>query len=349
MHGKITKGKQLFAAVAIATLIVCTICPTLAVNAEERAYIDVTIENPGEYKPAISNEDISKMENYYNGDNYYEEGLFTDNEGGYTITSNSIFVMDWSKSTISRNSVYAISIDGYYLNPPTGAGSGSGQIYYAGEYVDEPFGKEEYLDRINLSEEYVFYGITVAEEYQPDVAVLTFSYYDNNGDNKYVKYCYTVQKGTYNLSFDVSDIIKGGPEGTMYRLYNGNSGEHFYTGNVGEARNLYTVGWQYEEYAWTAPTQSNTPVYRLYNSNVGYHHYTINAGERDSLVSIGWTDEGLAWYSDDNDTTPLYRLYNPNATGQYEAGGHHYTVSIVERDQLISAGWIDEGIGWYGL
>lgn len=37
----------------------------------------------------------------------------------------------------------------------------------------------------------------------------------------------------------------------------------------------------------------------------------------------------------------MYRLYNANA------GDHHYTTSVVERDHLISVGWNDEGIGWY--
>lgn len=41
------------------------------------------------------------------------------------------------------------------------------------------------------------------------------------------------------------------------------------------------------------------------------------------------------------ESTAMYRLYNPNA------GEHHYTLSTVERDSLIAAGWNDEGIGWY--
>ena len=39
--------------------------------------------------------------------------------------------------------------------------------------------------------------------------------------------------------------------------------------------------------------------------------------------------------------TPVYRLYNPYV------GDHHFTVSSQERDALVSAGWTDEGIGWY--
>jgi hypothetical protein len=71
--------------------------------------------------------------------------------------------------------------------------------------------------------------------------------------------------------------------------------------------------------------------------------------ERDNLLSLGWSDEGIGWYSNDNETTPMYRLYNPNATGDKEAGAHHYTQSKEEVDFLISQGWNAEGIGWYGL
>ena len=134
----------------------------------------------------------------------------------------------------------------------------------------------------------------------------------------------------------------------MYRLYNPNSGEHFYTSSVGEKNVLTSAGWNYEGEAWVAPKSSNTPVYRLYNSNSGEHHYTTSEGEKNNLVSIGWNDEGIGWYSNDSQTTPLYRLYNPNAKGPQEAGAHHYTTSAAERDSLVAAGWNSEGIGWYG-
>lgn len=150
-------------------------------------------------------------------------------------------------------------------------------------------------------------------------------------------------------SVPVDSQAAGTTGDSMYRLYNPNSGEHFYTKNSGEKDILASSGWTYEGIAWTAPTSSNTPVYRLYNPNSGEHHYTTGKVEKDYLVSIGWNDEGIGWYSDDNQGVPLYRLYNPNATGQYEAGAHHYTKDVTERNSLVAGGWNDEGIGWYGI
>ena len=131
----------------------------------------------------------------------------------------------------------------------------------------------------------------------------------------------------------------------MYRLYNPNSGEHFYTGSIEERDNLVVAGWIYEGVAWNAPVKTGDPVYRLYNPVNPDHHYTMSAEERDNLVAAGWIYEGVAWNSASPSNLPQYRLYNPNAL----TGIHHYTGSIEERDNLVAVGWIYEGIGWYGM
>lgn len=128
----------------------------------------------------------------------------------------------------------------------------------------------------------------------------------------------------------------------MYRMYNPNSGEHFYTGSIEERDMLDSVGWNYEGIAWFAPINGGTPIYRLFNPNNGDHHYTGSIEERDMLTGVGWIYEGVAW--NNGGTIPQYRLYNPNA----DCGSHHYTGSTEERDFLVSLGWHDEGIGWFG-
>ena len=132
----------------------------------------------------------------------------------------------------------------------------------------------------------------------------------------------------------------------MQRLYNPNSGEHFYTANIEERDNLVKLGWNYEGVGWTAPTSSGTPVYRLYNKYGGEHHYTTSASERDFLVKAGWNDEGIGWYSvDSGPRLGLYRDYNPNAY----ANNHNYTTGMDEHANLATVGWRSEGAGWYGV
>lgn len=130
----------------------------------------------------------------------------------------------------------------------------------------------------------------------------------------------------------------------MHRLYNPNSGEHFYTANTNEKNHLTKVGWKSEGIGWTSPASGNA-VYRLYNKNAGDHHYTMNAYEKNHLVKVGWKYEGIGWYSDTKKAVPLYRAYNPNA----KAGSHNYTANYAEQKNLLKHGWRDEGIAWYGV
>ena len=148
----------------------------------------------------------------------------------------------------------------------------------------------------------------------------------------------------------------------IFRLYNKNNGEHFYTANKNEKAYLESIGWRYEGIAWLAPTiveseswkreaESNKnlqldPVYRLYNRGTGDHHYTKNKHEKDYLLQNGWEDEGIGWYSEREDIgVPLYRQYNPNAV----VGTHNYTTNLKENNYLVGLGWREEGIAWYGV
>ena len=56
-----------------------------------------------------------------------------------------------------------------------------------------------------------------------------------------------------------------------------------------------------------------------------------------------WLYEGIAFNSAYDTEVPQYRLRNPNAT----RGAYHFTSSAEERDNLIAAGWISEGICFY--
>ncbi len=187
------------------------------------------------------------------------------------------------------------------------------------------------------------------------------------------------------------------------RLYNPNSGEHFFTIDPNERDYLTSLGWNYEGEAWQGamPIDSNAelevnPVYRLYNENGGEHFFTVDVNEKNHLVSVGWKYEGVAFYSGDELTpgvvvttvsvaegeefhlpttaaewekffddmingnlfdrvvireetvepvNPIYRLYNPNAF----SNNHLFTTDKGERDYLVSIGWLYEGTAWYGF
>lgn len=143
---------------------------------------------------------------------------------------------------------------------------------------------------------------------------------------------------TYQSKSDANRVL-------MFRLYNPNSGEHFYTENPVERDVLVSYGWKAEGVGWIAPKQSKTPVFRLYNPNEGDHFYTLDEHERDALIRFGWLYEGIGWYSDDNKTVNVYREYNPNS----RIGSHNFTTSYKEHAYLVELGWNDEGIAWYAL
>lgn len=147
---------------------------------------------------------------------------------------------------------------------------------------------------------------------------------------------------TLNIPVKADDTAAGTSSSNVpiYRLYNPNSSEHFYTADSDERVNLIKEGWNDEGIGFYE-TASGTPVYRLYNANGGEHHYTSSTEEKEMLVDAGWNDEDIAFYS--SGSVPIYRQYNPNAI----ANNHNYTTSTSERDSLVSAGWNDEDISFY--
>lgn len=145
-------------------------------------------------------------------------------------------------------------------------------------------------------------------------------------------------------SYNADYSAPGLPGKPMYRLYNPNSGEHFYTASTKERDTVIAAGWNNEGIGWYEPIDGD-PVYRLYNPNAGEHHYTLSAAERDNLIKAGWRYEGIGWNSDPQKSVTIYREYNPN---QY-ACNHNFTASKAEHDHLVGLGWRNEGIAWYGV
>lgn len=146
--------------------------------------------------------------------------------------------------------------------------------------------------------------------------------------------------------FAASDEVSSSSEDTVavFRMYNKNSGEHFYTINEKEAAEISAIGWLYEGVGWMSPKKSSSPVYRVYNPNAGDHLYTLDRIEYRWLIGLGWKDEGIAFYSDEDKTIPIYREYSPLAV----TGTHNYTTDPAEDEWLVTEiGWNHEGIKLY--
>ena len=168
------------------------------------------------------------------------------------------------------------------------------------------------------------------------------------GDKKLI----TVTENSNNIQVNFDEYIA--PEGCVFqfRLYNPNSGEHFYTGSQEETLNLVSAGWNFEGSGFITP-MVGPPIYRLYSAEHGDHFYTTSETERDELVAEGWTLDGgtgIAFPSATAETgRPMYRIHNPNAYPNGEAGAHHFTMSMEEVQNLTELGWIYEGIAWYSV
>lgn len=146
-------------------------------------------------------------------------------------------------------------------------------------------------------------------------------------------------------------VIIGDP---VYRLYNPQSGQHFYTADTSEKDSLEQTGWNTEGEAWISAPQStasyneqaeeNDPVYRLCNEKDGTRIYTLSSEEREDLISKGWKDEGIAWYSlkenEQGVVRPVVlRLYHPDDG----SNTRFYTISLQEAASLMAQGWKFEG------
>ena len=290
--------------------------------------------------------------------NFAGGGLPVGTTSSLNVSDNELRTIDLSNVAktvatlnIADNHIAGIDLDGF-----TGTVTFDNQIIYVGADYDtvdlaaysEDFDKtkvSETVDTTAGSE-----NLTNGAEYSKKSGELS------NLTSEGTQYKYAVTNAKNMNVFVV-------PADVLNRLYNPNSGEHFYTKDLEEKNVLVGLGWHDEGIGWTSPVDSNDPVFRLYNPNAGDHHYTMSSKERDVLVSVGWKYEGIGWYSFDGnganngtsevnphaatpDPIPVYREYNPNAKA---AGAHNYTTNEAENDFLVSVGWLEEGIAWNAM
>ncbi|KFI47931.1 InlB B-repeat-containing protein [Bifidobacterium biavatii] len=142
----------------------------------------------------------------------------------------------------------------------------------------------------------------------------------------------------------------------LYRVYNPNNGDHYFTTNRKEATRLVQLGWKAEgapykvakarsNSVYTGTDEKGNPIYTkvsanfgtavwsVYNPNTGEHLLTFES-EANGLAKAGWTKEDIKFYTSQNGNAPVVRVYNPNTNGP----AHLYTKASEARG-LAKLGW----------
>ena len=148
--------------------------------------------------------------------------------------------------------------------------------------------------------------------------------------------------------------VECGDSVSLYRYWNVDSDEHYYTIDEGDMEWLDgdfnwvyegVVGGVYEDYR-----VGTVPVYEFWNEGFRDHFYTTINWEVAKLEGVGyedWSNEGIVFYVYDEvgvNRLPVYRYWNS------EGSNHVFTVSEEEKDKLDSddwSHWIYEDIGFY--
>lgn len=137
---------------------------------------------------------------------------------------------------------------------------------------------------------------------------------------------------------------------TLYRMYNPDVNDHFYTTNPYEY-NTIAVDYGYLQegiLGFISPINSTgtIPLYRMYSPTSRDHFYTTDPNEyRTIAVDYGYIQEGKVGYisaSGVKDTVSLYRMYSTTATD------HFYTSSLDEYSTTaVNYGYSQEGAMGY--
>ena len=319
---------------------------------KQEALKDLTVKNSKLGKLDLSKLTLNNVE--VKGNRNLEEVVLNNGKKGRET--------EFTKLDLSDNALETVNLD--YINVKTSLNLSNNHIgaldlsntisAQAPNLNGQTFYVSENAANVKLTEafpELKVWNVT-SNDFNKDTGVLTLK---DNGSTTYT-YSVAYNNGSKAVAANMSVTLTAA--NPMHRLYNPNSGEHFYTADVKEKEALVTLGWQDEGYGWVAAktpsddaTKAAKAVYRLYNPNAGDHHYTMNENEVKTLVAYGWKDEGTGWYSTvakgankgANDIE-VYRQYNPFANG---AGSHNYTTDKAENDYLVSLGWTPEGTAWY--
>ncbi len=132
---------------------------------------------------------------------------------------------------------------------------------------------------------------------------------------------------------------------SLYRLYNAQSNDHFYTSNYSESLAAANSGYRSEGVMGeleTTQTSNNKSLFRLYSAQLNNHFYTASTEEVSAATGHGFRLEGVIGYMPSEATElQVYRLYNSSN------GDHFYTTNYSEGDRATSSGYtIEDSLGY---
>ncbi|MGU3363145.1 Ig-like domain-containing protein [Methylobacterium sp. M6A4_1b] len=174
-------------------------------------------------------------------------------------------------------------------------------------------------------------------------------------------FLYKVSNGHGSTAISMLDITVHGSQSSadltpVFRFYDTNTYDHFYTTNVIEKNSIMAnmPNFQYEGAQWSTPQKGadTVDVFRFYDTVHGTHFLTTSVGERDSIIANQHTYnyEGVAFEAYKDGAAlgvgglTLERFYNT------VTGNHHYSASAIETYGInhgsAGANWVDEGPGF---
>ncbi|MGP1361481.1 MAG: hypothetical protein ACTTK5_03525 [Candidatus Fimenecus sp.] len=284
--------------------------------------------------------------------------------------------------TLMGDNVVDLGQDCYYVKVPIGT---SGQLQYTLNEVDgiKPEGKAVFHNRrqnqniLTLSKD----GKYTAKEYGKQ----RIEHYHINYSRKILKKRPDLKYNGFPEIYpyreiEIEVVDKNGnsvEEIPFYRLYNPKSGRYVFTRFMTERDRLIKKGYKDEGTGWQLATNTgyitlkemsdrskeaekeiqNTnkteekfgpgreaDVYQFENTLTKDRVYTNVVDEFIILnKSKFWKRIEYSAYSKSDYETPVYRLYCKKGL----KGVHHYTKDENEKNQLVAAGWRDEGIAFY--
>jgi Repeat of unknown function (DUF5648)/Bacterial Ig domain len=149
-------------------------------------------------------------------------------------------------------------------------------------------------------------------------------------------------------------------EQPVYRFYEPQSNDHFYTMSLAERNEIIATypssEWTYEGvafHAFPSHVAGSVPLYRFWSAQFVGHFFTASEAEKNSVIAnyppSEWNYEGIAFYvypaTWKGAGSPVFRFWSPSFRQ------HFYTQSAAEKNSIIAndppSEWTYEGINFY--